>query len=1698
MENYNIENIIDESLEFMLSKHVTTVNGNVTLFHGSPKNDLTTIFPLSRNVGTRLSKPRTSSFWAGDPQTATIMGMWRLLAYIVPNFMSSDCHIKWYIDFSIGRLCVARTSSKELFNILKDKSITVYVATVPAKHVGRGHDLEVGEYSVDVAVKPHTHTTLDFSKLVKSIKVISDSEYISKVEKYGYGSVSRKNISFRDRLIYRSREKTAEYNKSIHKDFDDAMEYGRVLYNNESADIIDEVLFQEWDDTKDFETDDDTSNIRQDPKRAPKYNIKWKDKRKDINGNDIEVLSMNEESYIDIPLDYINESFLLDIPKKYSNIKRRKKPKPVDPLATSSPFEGLLRSVSVDTNTNEIVIKNIDYQKTLLRLNNMYDSKKVKNVFSPQYTAWSLYLFNKEKITRNEMKIKELRVPQFFALEIQQIFYDLGDFYSLKYYSDIADIIGDITWVANVNKPIQRQEVNLSALNMFTIKPLDYQQKYIEEYFNITRCYNFDGHILTFKPGYGKTFTATCIAEVAPNIDQVIVVCPNTVKENWAYELKEYYKKYHDDDETWHREVYVTNNSKYTFFKDSTKWLITNHENILNPLAGKLKNKNVMIIVDESHYFRNIETKSVKSLLELKRITNAKDILMMSGTPIKASPDELIPCLMMIDPMFTLDMAKIYKSAFATDNTALERVIKARFGIVMYDTPADVLKLPKKEVLQYQVKIKDEEPYRTYVVRQKINKRFNEIYTKLNAESGNYREEFSNIIHTYSSNDETIDEQYIAFIQDGANYQILHESKIDLYRTYLKTYVYPNIKDHQELLRVKDVVSRYVTLISKARGIAVGEILPKLYNEVNIKLWDANKDEFIHMIRECLKKTIIFSPYVSVANHIADSLKNNNIGCVKITGSIKGNTRMDLINKFRNLDDIDVLVATDKTMSTGLTLVEASQMFFFGLPYRAADFDQASNRIYRIGQKSDVKIYKVLLRCENDADNITIRQNKILEWSDEMSKAYLSGAKEDSIHYELDEGSTKIKIQDIEDIRQNAKLIKREVDKYKSGGPAGNQNCQLCTWAFVMRCRGYDVLPRPIFSPRDPVLEIDGEKIVKSPVRIKIKSKKDLLNKIHSSDYNAVFYVHVNWSGSSGGHEFLIMNCDDDTVLVDAQVGKVAYIDDKSVDSYFNINYDNSYICRLDDKEINHTIFKYNNLKYLVKWDQKKDVEYMKKHNMLDENILCENTSRYNEVIDIINSIPKSEHHYFYHDDVYKDSDNLIFRDIKYVNIDGKKYGAFIDVYSFPNSPEDAVIIIASDQKTRGSGINMQLVKSALDYVTNHTNIKTIYWKTDVDNVASYKLAIKCGFTLNNAYKSKQQKLLKYEIIRNHVNEMTAIDRARAQYDTKELKPLYGKEALENEWDSDYNEPYNDTLEVIKESTFAKYNNYPYIYLSHVSMDDDLYPVGKCLFKSMDGAVEEYVFRAKNKHPTNTDKLPCELYVHNTEPGIYELRMSDMCFAYWSHDNITLRLIGKIYIDISGNWNWIDKYNDDGTVEKLSEAVDDLVTNVDDTNDLLVMEKPNVGDDWDDYVNPITKPISSASNERDLTNEDITIMLTMDSDNKYVYDKSVIDKIYESCILLNENIKTDIMNGNIDSRKLSRIHNIYNWSNKLYCGRSKCVDNNTVMDMIDNISKIDTIIESLYKTLDFLGADSTCIMNEAISFNYKDCELYEDIVILHI
>jgi len=633
-----------------------------------------------------------------------------------------------------------------------------------------------------------------------------------------------------------------------------------------------------------------------------------------------------------------------------------------------------------------IEIWGINYKLLKSRISRHYKDKSLGNIFLPKYNALSYKRFEKKRIQRADIKIDYMYTPEFFALELVRLFTDLGKRFRDKTYKAFAVTIYENSWLAEADRNAQiTAPLNTSKLKNLTLTLNDYQIDFIQNYPRLKAQLNLKGYILAFEQGLGKTLTAIGLTECL-SADHVYIVCPNSLKANWALEIQKYYEKYQDED-LWKQEVFICSDRPTKFNENTTKFIITNNESIEKMFPYVMSGKNILI-VDESHNFRNIESKRVHQLIELRDKLKCKDTLVMSGTPIKATPNEIVPALLMIDPTFTMEAAKIFDKAFKLKTSLGTSLVQARFGKIMYRKEKDVLDgtLPEKHILPLELSTLDKDKYTLSNVFKEVSEKFSYYYDLHLSEMMELRKPFYDMSRKYAPDDMNAD-QFIDLMDIMVRkHENLHEIDQIYVEKYMKA-VLKKIQKKEDKDYYNFLIKNYVRYKAHWLGIAYGEIMPPYRRDMYISLYSENKDVFYKMITENTKKTLIFSQFKGVVEHIYKDLNDNGIGTVMITGDVKN--RLEILKEFKENNNIMVLVATSQTLGTGVTLVEANQMFFFGPPWRNADFEQCSDRIHRIGQTDDCYIYIVSLNT-NGESNLSTRMDQILSWSKDMTDAVIT------------------------------------------------------------------------------------------------------------------------------------------------------------------------------------------------------------------------------------------------------------------------------------------------------------------------------------------------------------------------------------------------------------------------------------------------------------------------------------------------------------------------------------------------------------------------------------------------------------------------------------------------------------------------------------------------------------------------------------
>ena len=130
-------------------------------------------------------------------------------------------------------------------------------------------------------------------------------------------------------------------------------------------------------------------------------------------------------------------------------------------------------------------------------------------------------------------------------------------------------------------------------------------------------------------------------------------------------------------------------------------------------------------------------------------------------------------------------------------------------------------------------------------------------------------------------------------------------------------------------------------------------------------------------------RILLFSGYTSMFEIIQKELSERNIKYFKLTGQTKVSERIDLVDKFNSSTEYKVFLISLKAGGTGLNLTGADMVIHFDPWWNSSAENQATDRAYRIGQKNNVQVYK-LITSNSIEEKIYELQQKKTELIDNM------------------------------------------------------------------------------------------------------------------------------------------------------------------------------------------------------------------------------------------------------------------------------------------------------------------------------------------------------------------------------------------------------------------------------------------------------------------------------------------------------------------------------------------------------------------------------------------------------------------------------------------------------------------------------------------------------------------------------------------
>lgn len=219
----------------------------------------------------------------------------------------------------------------------------------------------------------------------------------------------------------------------------------------------------------------------------------------------------------------------------------------------------------------------------------------------------------------------------------------------------------------------------------------------------------------------------------------------------------------------------------------------------------------------------------------------------------------------------------------------------------------------------------------------------------------------------------------------------------DLYVSYLKS-AKKEAKEELEENGVANSQIKILALLMRLRQICCHPgLFIENYNGESSKL-----NQCIEIIKDAVAgghKILLFSGYSSMFWYLEKALKQENIQYLKLTGQTKVDERMNLVNQFNNDDSIKVFLISLKAGGTGLNLIGADMVIHYDPWWNLSAENQATDRTYRIGQKRNVQVYKLITKnsIEEKIYNLQERKAKLADDMLSTKETFISKLSKDEI-----------------------------------------------------------------------------------------------------------------------------------------------------------------------------------------------------------------------------------------------------------------------------------------------------------------------------------------------------------------------------------------------------------------------------------------------------------------------------------------------------------------------------------------------------------------------------------------------------------------------------------------------------------------------------------------------------------------------------
>lgn len=176
---------------------------------------------------------------------------------------------------------------------------------------------------------------------------------------------------------------------------------------------------------------------------------------------------------------------------------------------------------------------------------------------------------------------------------------------------------------------------------------------------------------------------------------------------------------------------------------------------------------------------------------------------------------------------------------------------------------------------------------------------------------------------------------------------------------------------------------------------------PNLFLE-NYKGESSKLNQCIEVIKDAISsghKILLFSSYTAMFPMIEKELKKQNIEYSKLTGQTKVGERIKLVDAFNENENLKVFLISLKAGGTGLNLIGADMVIHYDPWWNLSAENQATDRTYRIGQKKNVQVYKLITKnsIEEKIYELQERKAKLIDNMLSTNETFLNKLSKDEL-----------------------------------------------------------------------------------------------------------------------------------------------------------------------------------------------------------------------------------------------------------------------------------------------------------------------------------------------------------------------------------------------------------------------------------------------------------------------------------------------------------------------------------------------------------------------------------------------------------------------------------------------------------------------------------------------------------------------------